>query len=1051
MVAIAIAPVRRHNPKLHGSPLSGLIIDNFAGGGGASLGLKRAFGRDPHLAVNHDPHAIRMHEYNHRDTKHMCESVWDVDPVAACGGNEVDAAWFSPDCFPAGTMILTSSGYRPIEEIKIGDSVLTHKGRFRTVTDTKTARKKTMTVCGHGHYGIETTYEHPFYIRHRSEYYLDKERPNVTNYSRPEWIPASILTKKSYWAKPLSFPKLAIPHINNIAIDSAFMWLVGRYLADGWSRLNDKHAELVICCGPRKEIRTEDSLSHTCLRFTKRRTKTEFQFTLSDKTIVKWLRTNFGHLAQNKFVPAWALGMEKDLRLSLLRGYLSGDGYTSGNKVECSTVSKRLALGISSLVSSLGFSPTMYFNPANTTKIEGRDVSVRPIYMIRWRETTAKEHRQTKRDDRHEWSPIRWTRQHGTVRTVYNITVADDESYVADGVVVHNCKHFSRAKGAKPVDKNIRGLAWIVVRWAEKVRPKVIFLENVREFKDWGPLIQLTNARGRLLYDDEGNPIMVPDKTRKGLTFKRWLGRLRNLGYHVEWKELNAADYGVPTHRRRLFLIARCDGNPIVWPEATHGPGRLPYRTAAEIIDWTIPCKSIFDRKKPLAEKTLRRIANGLRRFVIEAKEPFIVGLRGPTGSLEPRSTDKPLDTIMPGKTKHVIIPELEPVTVPFIAGVGGRQAQTPPLSVNHTLSTVTSKNDKVVIVPSLMQVNHGGHDYRNQPVTQPVNTITAEKSHAVMAASLVKVNHGRDENRSASVDAPLSTITGKNGDAVMAATLIQTGYGERPGQAPRVPGIDKPLGTVVGTTKHAVVAAYMARIGQQGSNGIMAHGVDRPIGTVVSKNEQLLVTAHLAQHYTGMTGKPLEVPLPTVTAIDHNALVTTFLTKFYGTSKDGQPVTLPAPTVTADGQHVGVVAPYLIRYNTETSEGTVRGQRMDEPVNTVVSANRFAQVQAFLVKYYGECNNGQSLNEPLHTATAKPRFGLVTIHGIDYQIVDIGMRMLTPRELFRAQGFPDTYKIDIGSKAQQVARCGNSVPPRMAEILARANVPNLVQKKRVA
>lgn len=365
-----------------------------------------------------------------------------------------------------------------------------------------------------------------------------------------------------------------------------------------------------------------------------------------------------------------------------------------------------------------------------------------------------------------------------------------------------DCKHFSRAKGGKPVEKRIRGLAWVAIKWAKQTKPRIIFLENVSEFQDWGPL------------DEEGLPI----KAKKGLTFRRFVGNLQGLGYKVEWRVLNAADYGVPTHRRRLFLIARCDGHPIVWPTPTHGPGRIPWRCAAEIIDWSQPCPSIFRRKRPLADATMRRIANGTKRFVFDCAEPFIV-----------------------------------------------------------------------------------------------------------------------------------------------------SNYGERLGQDPRCISIRDPLPAVVGTAKHSIVIP------------------------------------HVSQYFGGMVGKPMNVPLPTVTAQDHNALVCAFLTKFYGTST-GASMKSPCPTITGQGGHLGLV-------------------------------------HAFLIKYFGACEHGQAITDPLHTVTSKARFGLVMVAGDLYQLDDIGLRMLTPRELARAQGFPDSYRL-TGTKTSQIARIGNSVCPMMAGALVRANVP---------
>lgn len=420
-----------------------------------------------------------------------------------------------------------------------------------------------------------------------------------------------------------------------------------------------------------------------------------------------------------------------------------------------------------------------------------------------------------------------------------------------------DCKHFSKAKGGKPVDKNIRGLAWVALKWAATVRPRVIMLENVEEFKTWGPLL--------------GDR---PDPNQKGRTFNCFVNALRRHGYQVDWRELRACDYGAPTIRKRFFLIARCDGRPIVWPEPTHGDplslkvqsGELkPWHTAAECIDWSIPCPSIFERKKPLAENTLRRIAKGLQKFVIDNPQPFIV------------------------------------------------------------------------------QVNHGGENFRG-----------------------------------ADFDKPFPTITAKHGFGLVTPTLITIGYGEAPGQAPRVPGLGKPLGTVVaGGRKHALVAASLVK--------------------------------HYGGNYQG-SGAGLDKPLPTITTVDHNAIVTSNLIQLNKSSE--QSLERPFNTVTAGGGH-------------------------------------FSEVRAFLLKYYGQ-GGGQTLDEPLHTITTKDRFGLITVAGQEYQIIDIGMRMLTPRELFRAQGFPDTYIIECDylgrpyPKTAQVARCGNAVPPQLPAALVIANLPEL-------
>lgn len=455
-----------------------------------------------------------------------------------------------------------------------------------------------------------------------------------------------------------------------------------------------------------------------------------------------------------------------------------------------------------------------------------------------------------------------------------------------------DCKHFSKAKGGKPVEKQIRGLAWVAVRWAATVKPRVIMLENVEEFQTWGPLA--------------GDK---PCPKRKGRTFKSFINALKRQGYQVDYKELRACDYGAPTIRKRLFLIARRDGQPIVWPKPTHGApdslpvkaGKLlPYRTAAECIDWSIPCPSIFDRKRPLAENTMKRIARGIQKFVIDNPEPFIVSYYGPKK----------------------------------------------------------------------------GEHFRGLPLTQPLPTQTTENRFALVQPFITE--HANASNqRNMPADEPLRTQCAgvKGGHFAVVAPVIARQFGKSIGHSPL-----SPLGTI----------------------------------TPGGMGKSQLVTAHLAQHYGGGyngAGQPLFKPVPTVTVVDHNALVTSNLIKLRGTNT-GSKTDEPMHTITAGGMHIG-------------------------------------EVRAFILKYYGT-NIGHKVDEPLQTITAKHRFGLVTVKGETYQIVDIGMRMLQPHELFKAQGFPYDYIIDVDHtgkhypKFKQVARCGNAVPPPFAEHLVKANLPEM-------
>jgi DNA (cytosine-5)-methyltransferase 1 len=435
-----------------------------------------------------------------------------------------------------------------------------------------------------------------------------------------------------------------------------------------------------------------------------------------------------------------------------------------------------------------------------------------------------------------------------------------------------DCKHFSKAKGGKPVEKKIRGLAWVALRWAAVAMPRVIILENVEEFRTWGPLIVDGDGKAR------------PCPKNKGREFNAFCNALRRHGYHVEHRELRACDYGTPTIRKRLFLIARRDGQPIVWPTATHGDPRniatkanklKPWRTAAECIDFTLPCPSIFERKRPLADATLRRIAKGIMRYVVNAAEPFIVKYYG--------------------------------------------------------------------------QKNEG--EFRGSEISEPLHTQSTENRFAIVAPVLT-------EHANAST--------------------------------PRCMPADEPLRTICAQTKGG---------------------------------HHALITAFMAKHYGGVVGHSLQgEPLHTVTSTDHNSLVTSNLIKLRG-DNIGQDDRDPLQTISAQGTH-------------------------------------FAEVRAFLIKYYGT-DQDPNLTEPLHTVTTKDRYGLVTVAGEEYAIADIGLRMLAPRELFKAQGFPDNYITEWGidpngqrinlTKSAQVRMCGNSVCPPVAAALVRANLPELAITRRAA
>lgn len=348
-----------------------------------------------------------------------------------------------------------------------------------------------------------------------------------------------------------------------------------------------------------------------------------------------------------------------------------------------------------------------------------------------------------------------------------------------------DCKHFSKAKGGKPLNKKIRGLAWVVIRWAATVKPRVIALENVEEFQDWGPLL----------------PNGKPDPLRAGMTFRRWKKQLENCGYVVESRELRACDYGAPTIRKRLFLIARCDGQPIVWPTPTHGPGREPYRTAAECIDWDIPCPSIFDRKRPLKPATLARIARGMRRFVLEAKRPFIVPVTHPRDS-RVHDTDEPFRTVTGAQRGELAV--VSPHITKFRKGSTGSASDAP-------LHTVTAGGDmkrhKMLVGAGLVNTRNGerpGQEPRVRDLLDPCPTVTAKGSQGGIAtAYLEQANTGMTGHDARK---PLSTIVGKGCTQRLVTAFLSKFYGTSTGSE-----CDEPLHTVpAGGWKHALVQAFM-------------------------------------------------------------------------------------------------------------------------------------------------------------------------------------------------------------------------------------------------
>lgn len=499
-----------------------------------------------------------------------------------------------------------------------------------------------------------------------------------------------------------------------------------------------------------------------------------------------------------------------------------------------------------------------------------------------------------------------------------------------------DCKHFSKAKGKALRDRKIRGLAWIVLRWAGTVRPRVIMVENVEEFQTWGPV-------------RKGKPV----KKHAGKTFQKWKQQLLDLGYVIEHRELIAADYGAPTTRKRFVLVARCDGKPIVWPERTHAPrgseevksGKCkPWRSAAEIIDWSLPSYSIFASKqeikekygvnavRPLADNTLRRVIRGVDKFTIKSGKPFIVECNH-GGEGHARSAVEPVNTITGKYTGGVT----EPVMIPY--------------TFSNTGGSVGSDTG------------------------QPVHTIRTAGGQVLSAANLIQYHTEQTENvRASGLSAPIQTVDAANRYGLTCANLVEY-YG----------------------------------------NGNPIDASD-PLHTVTARDREGVVSAHIQKFFGGVIGQDATEPMPTVTAADHNALCAAHVVKFKGQEL---------------GQHPGNTL------NTITAQGL-----------------EYAECRAVLAKVEPGRNLGcwpeirSLLNQYCGYDLQEDEVILLILRGVAYYIADITLRMLTPRELYNAMGFPPDYIIErdyLGNeyrKSKQVARCGNAVCPPLAEAMVRVNLP---------
>lgn len=572
-----------------------------------------------------------------------------------------------------------------------------------------------------------------------------------------------------------------------------------------------------------------------------------------------------------------------------------------------------------------------------------------------------------------------------------------------------DCKHFSKAKGSALVDKNIRGLAWIVLRWAGTVRPRVIMLENVEEFQTWGPV-------------RKGKPV----KKKAGQTFQKFIQQLTDLGYTVEYREIIAADFGAPTTRKRFVLVARCDGKPIVWPERTHAPrdseevksGKLqPWKPAADIIDWSLPAYSIFASKqeikekfgvnaqRPLAKNTLRRVIRGVDKFTIKSGDPFLIECNhGGDGHI--RSTQDPVNTLTAKYTGDVAQPVMAPFTFSNTGGSVGSPASEP-------VHTIRTAGGQILAAANLIQYHtEQSEKVRGQTMKDTIMTVDSSNRYGLVTAQLMSIGQTGGGDRIRDVRDPAPTTVSKQEACLISGQLVEYYGNGNPLNA------KDPLHTVTAHDREAVVSAHLSEF----RAASIGRDLREPAGTVTSHDHEGMVSAHIQKFYGGIIGQDAREPMPTITAIDHNALCAAHVVKF---------------------------------------KGQELGQNPRDTLNTITAQGlEYADCRAVLVKADGTEHLGywneirKLLNEHCDYSLEDDEVIMLIIGGITYFIADITLRMLTPRELYNAMGFPIDYAIDrdykgnVYPKNKQVARCGNAVCPPLAEAMVRANLPEWCGEK---
>jgi site-specific DNA-cytosine methylase len=862
------------------------VTDQFCGAGGSSQGVRKyaersgiTTGLEVKLALNHWQLAIDTHSHNFPDTQHDCTDIQACDPRYYPSTTILVT---SPECFPAGTLILTDRGNIPIEHVRAGDFVLTHMNRWQRVTSAMRKVAATVVVQGQGHPGLECTAEHPFYVRRQTRPWNNDLRRNVRHIADPEWMDAGHLADQDVrWATPFEIPGLNIPAVGGrgARYDEAFWWMVGRWLADGTVRLREGNSEITLACGAKKVPELRERLHALRPAAGRRSGQGEYQwrerdvrtatlFETGHDGLARWLVDHFGKLAHGKRIPVWALGMAVSWRQALLEGYLSGDGSVGIRRTQCSTVSKQLAIGLRLLATGLGYHVTLGLYDQHCDVIEGRKVNTRPQWMLTWENNRSQ--RTGWHDDRHAWSLVKCVKPGRPRVELFNLSVAQDESYVADGIVVHNCTNHSVAKGRKQVKSQLdafatgkqdaaaersRATMWDVVRFAEFHKYKVIITENVVDARAW------------ILWD-------------------AWIMAMHNLGYQHQAVFYNSMfAWPTPQSRDRMYVVfwrkgqrkpdldlrpwAPCQQcgpvqaiqrfKPKANVKAKYGTqytyvcplcaqNVMPFYFAAiNAIDWTVKAERIGDRKKPLEERTMQRIAYGLKKY-----------------------GNRPLS-----------------VTNYFSSGTACRvkDATTDPLFTQH------SKAGTAVVLPFALSLNYPQQQAKS--VVDPIDTVTANRPMALVSPVMVETKYSHSgDNRSKGADEPLAAQTGQQSVGVALPFVLDSSFTKAKGEY--MSAGDEPIGTQTTTQSKSVVIPPALMVD---TNYFTDHvrPVDGVLPSQTGANKMGFLTTLRGTDATAVKGTAsgLDEPVGTISAGGvHHALITGktmgWLSSYYGVATDG-------------------------------------------------------------------------------------------------------------------------------------------------------------------